>query len=337
MTYKEFFNQLEAKELAPVYFFYGEEEYIKRRAWEKLRAALLPEGLEQLNETVLEGASAAQIIDAVETLPLMCDKRLVLVRDWAPLLAGKSRNEADETERMSAYIARSPESCCLVFSVRGAPDGRKKMTQMLQKKAAPVQFAYLSDADLEVWVRAQLKPLGKRMEPQALAQLSFMAGRALVRLELELGKLAAYVGDRPQITKEDVEQVVPPSLECTVFQMIDRLLERNALEAHRLLKGMLESGETRIGILAMLTRQMRMMLHIKLLRERGVPLVEAEKQLELSHFVASRAAQQAARFQTQSLEAGYRACVEADYGIKSGQMRDVAALDRLMLLLGQLT
>lgn len=336
MNYRAFFDQINKGQIEKVYLFSGEEEYVKRQALEGLRAKLLPEGFEQLNESVLEGADAQSIMDAAETLPLMCERRLVVIRDWAPLLPGKSRNEAEETERMMGYLKRAPESCCMVFYMRREMDGRKKLAQTLQKTAGWVAFEPLSDADLMTWVKKTLKPMGKQMDAQAVQTLAFMAGRGLTRLELELKKLAAYAGESPEITKEDVEKLVPPSLECTVFQLVDRVIERNAYQAQRLLKHMLENGESPVGILAMITRQMRMMTFIKLFREQGMQLGEIERKLELSHFVAGRAANQAQKFRTESLKEGYQACVEADYGIKSGQMRDGEALDLVMLKLNGL-
>ena len=55
---------------ANVYLFSGAEEWLKREALDKLRAKWLVPGLEALNETVLEGATAQQIIDAAETVPV---------------------------------------------------------------------------------------------------------------------------------------------------------------------------------------------------------------------------------------------------------------------------
>lgn len=192
MNYRAFFDQINKGQIEKVYLFSGEEEYVKRQALEGLRAKLLPEGFEQLNESVLEGADAQSIMDAAETLPLMCERRLVVIRDWAPLLPGKSRNEAEETERMMGYLKRAPESCCMVFYMRREMDGRKKLAQTLQKTAGWVAFEPLSDADLMTWVKKTLKPMGKQMDAQAVQTLAFMAGRGLTRLELELKKLAAY-------------------------------------------------------------------------------------------------------------------------------------------------
>ena len=65
MTWKEFYAQLKENALQSVYLFAGPEEYLKREAVKALERALLPAGLEQLNETTLEGAQAAQIIDRI--------------------------------------------------------------------------------------------------------------------------------------------------------------------------------------------------------------------------------------------------------------------------------
>jgi DNA polymerase-3 subunit delta len=85
----------------------------------------------------------------------------------------------------------------------------------------------------------------------------------------------------------------------------------------------------------MLTRQMRMLTHIKLLRAQGVPLKEIEEKLSLNHYAASRAQAQAARMDEDALEDMYRACAEADYDIKRGAVRDQAAVDALMIRLGR--
>ena len=38
----------------------------------------------------------------------MCERRLVIVRDWAPLLSGKSRDEEGETARVLDVYKRQP-------------------------------------------------------------------------------------------------------------------------------------------------------------------------------------------------------------------------------------
>ncbi len=338
INFREFSKQIKNGDIAGVYLFYGEEEFVKQKALDYMRTVLLPGGLEQMNETLLEGGiTSSQIVEAAETLPFMGERRLVVVRDWGPLLSGKSKNEAEESLRITDYLDNFPATGCLIFYVRGNIDKRKKLTQALQKKAVCVEFKALTDAEIAQRAKATLKSYDKNIDAQALHQLVFLAGRGFARLDLELNKLAAYVGDRVTIQQADVDALVAPSLESSVFQMIDQLLAHNMDQARQLLKTMRESGESIIGILAMLTRQMRMMLHINLLKQQRLPLAEIERKLELSHFVASRAAVQAQRFTLEAAEQGYRACIDADYAIKSGRIRDEVALDRVMLLIHSLS
>ena len=334
MTYDQFFKEIKAGEIRPAYLFYGPEQLVKQSALDALREKVLPAGLEALNQNLFDGAALARdIIEAAETLPMMCEKRLVVVRDWAVLKAGKARDEAAQSEEMEKWISRLPDNCCVVFWMDESADSRKKLVKQMVQQVEWVEFPVLTDAKIYTWLNQQLRPLGKHIEQDAVSQLIFMAGHLLTGLKSELEKLTAYVGERPSIAQADVEAVVTSTGEYTVFQMIDCVLQGQSVRAQTLLKALLEAGESYIGVLFMLTRQLRMMTHIRLLRGQGISLAEIEKKLAINHYAASRAATQAARFDPQRLQQGYEACVEADYAIKSGKMRDSAAVDYLILTL----
>ena len=68
----------------------------------------------------------AQIIEAAETLPFMCERRLVIVRDWAPLLSGKSRDEEGETARVLDWLkALRPQAASWSSPCGGRRTGAK--------------------------------------------------------------------------------------------------------------------------------------------------------------------------------------------------------------------
>lgn len=334
MTHEQFFKSVKSGDVRPAYLFCGAEQHVKNSALQALKNQLLPDGLEQFNESSFEGSiSASEVIDASETLPLACDRRLVIVKDWGLLLSGKVKGESDDAAQFLAWLDRIPDSCCVVLYLTDMPDAKKQLTRELKKKVEWVQFDLLSDADILRWANRQLKSSGKQLTPDAAERLVFMAGRSLTSLSQELQKLDAFTGENPLIGAEHVEAIVTPSTECTVFQMIDCVLRRQSAQAHLLLKNMLENGESRLGALAMLTRQLRMLTHIRLMRAQGMTLSEIERRLSLNHYAAARAANQAGQFTVQALQDGYRACVDTDYAVKSGRMRDDVALDYLMLKL----
>lgn len=333
MTWQALFDEIKNGTVGGVYLFQGPEEFIKRSAVDKLRALLLPEGLEILNETVLEGAGANEIIESAETLPVMCDKRLVLVKDWALLTGAKAKDEAADAERFEKWLPSAPDTCVTVFLLRGEADKRKKVYKAMEKHAKIISFSNLTDGEIAKWISGRLKPKKKVMRTEAVNALIFLAGRDLTRLSGEVDKLAAYVGEKEEILKEDVQAAVTPSAESNVFFMIDALVAGDAARAYEILNAMLDAGEGPIGILAMITRQLRLMTHVKLLRDDGIPLAEIERRCGIQHFVGQRVYTQCARLSAKKLEEGYRAGVDSDFEAKSGKIRDRAALDRMMFLL----
>lgn len=332
MNHTEFFEKLKVGYIARAYLFTGEENYVKREALHALERRLLPEGLEALNQNVLEGQVADDIIAACETLPMMAERRLVVVRDFGPLMSGQSRDEKAESERMSKYLERLPESTCLVMYMRGAADARKALYKAFasSKSAQIVEFGELSERELHAWLSKRFKALGKTISPDIAAQLKFRAGAALTRLSGEVEKLAAHAGERTEITAQDLE-IVPPTLECTVFQMIDRLVERNGAQAFRMLGAMHEGGEDDVRILAMITRQMRFMAQIKLMQRRKAADDEIVKALGITPYGLRNTRRQLRAFTEERLLRAYKDCVDAEFAIKSGAMSDDEALERLIL------
>ena len=332
MNHTEFFDKLKVGYIARGYLFTGEENFVKREALRKLEQALLPEGLEALNETILEGQSADDIIAACETLPMMAERRLVVARDFAPLMSGQNKGEKEESERLSKYLERLPESCCLVMYMRGAADGRKALYKAFSaaKFAQIVTFDTLDERQLAAWISGLFRKLGKTIAPDVSAQLVFRAGTALTRLAGEADKLAAHAGERAEITAQDLD-IVTPTLECTIFQLIDRLIEKNGAQAYRMLGAMLESGEDNVRVLAMITRQMRFMTHIKLMQRKKATDEEIIKAVGITAFGLRNTRRQLRAFSEERLMRAYRDCVEAEYAIKSGAMSDEEALGRLML------
>ncbi len=329
MRWDTFFEEVRSGAFRQAYLFGGPEAYVKQEALAKLREAMLPVGLEALNETVFEGARAERIIEATETLPVMCDRRLVVVKDFAPLMGGKARDEESEAQQIIAWLEKPCDSCVLVFYMREEYDKRKKLAHALQ--SALVSFDQLTDAEMRKWIAAKLKPLYKTMSVEAIRHLLLTAGWELTKLEGELSKLVAYAGARPSIEIEDIEAIVSPSTEYGAFDMINKLFDGDSAGAYDTLALMLERGTNRIAVLASITRQMRGMTFLRVAAESGDRAEDVGRTLALNPYAAKIMAQKARAFDAPTLEALYEACIDADYAVKSGRARDQAALDHLFI------
>jgi len=264
---------------------------------------------------------------------MMSDYRLIIVRDCALLASGKAKDEAQESELLCDYVSRVPATTCLVFELDTAIDKRKKLSKALLAMPGAVLFDTLDDAQLSKWIAQQLRPLGKKMDRGACEALAFTSGRDLTMLSGELSKLAAYAGDREQITELDVEEIATHTAECTVFAMVDALSAGKVQQAFELLGVLLSSGEQRIGILALITRHYRQMMHLSAMQAERMGQAQMAKALGIPPFALSRLSRQIGRRTYASLRQMVELCVETDYNIKRGAIREDAALDRLMLAL----
>jgi len=210
-----------------------------------------------------------------------------------------------------------------------------RSTSLLKKKAIVVDFQPLSDAELSRWCAAKLKDSGKKLSSRALNTLTFMAGRELTRLSGELEKLAAYLGDeRSEITDDDVRAIVSASPEYNMFELMNHLLAGDMQKAQQTVNSMLRGGQNAVGILALLTRQVRQLTHMKCALDAEESVLQVQERLKMHPYAAKQTARQCARLSAAWLTSIYDRCVTSDFEVKSGRLREQDALNELLFRIG---
>jgi DNA polymerase-3 subunit delta len=176
--------------------------------------------------------SALAAIAAAEQMPMMSERRVVRIRDFARL------RETDE-EIMIRYLNRPADSTVMIF-VADDLDKRKKLTKALQQNCAMVEFPAVKDAEAKTWARTRLKELKTTADDRVLSEIVSRVGTNLQTLNSELDKLAAAAIETRQITLELVDQLIGRSRQLSNFDLGDHLVagdRRRALETlHRLLE-----------------------------------------------------------------------------------------------------
>lgn len=321
--------------MPPCLLLDGDEEYVKDSAISQLRQTLLQEGMEALNESVLdEKASARQIIEACETLPFMTEKRLVLVKDSPFVLSGKKNQETKDAageEAMLDYIATLPSQTQLVFVAKGTADMRKKLPKKIATLGGNVRFDYLKEKELSQWVQRTLRARQKNMDIDAIHELIYRAGPTLNNLESELGKVLDYVGERLSVVWADVDALVQLSAENTTFEMLDHLLKGESEASLQMLARLRLQGGSAVGVIVLMAGQVRRLLHMRAILDGGGTKEQAGSALGLSPYVTNIVFRGVGAYRQERLRSMLQACIEADFAVKSGEMGDELALDGLVL------
>ena len=328
MDRKDFYSRLENRALPSVLLFEGEDAGLMQSALKALRKALLPEGMEELNETRLEAPETDALIAAVETLPFMADKRLVLIRDY-PALVGR----AEPDERLIAYLPRVPETSVLLFLCAQKPDARKKLYTLIKKSGGIVDFSSMTGRELTAFVINAFRERGKECAERTAEHLIFLCGSDSTRLLSEIEKIASLRSGQKDVHPQDVDALAVPSVESKVFQMIDAVVSGQDARAFSLLRAQLLSGENRVGILSMLLRQFRLMQHIKIMQYEKKRESEILAALGMSPYIGSQYIRQASSWSNRQVRTAVHLCLNTDYQIKSGQLNQEGALESVMLQL----
>ena len=336
MKTDEFFMGLKAGSIQRCYLFEGEEEYTKRSALQQLRAAVLTPPMGAMNDTVLEDPDAQTLIAVAETLPLLADRRLVVVRESAWLAGGKKddskadrKGDAD-ADKVAAYIDNLPESTCLVFYMRGKANGTRKLYKTISRSGGLVSFEPLSHAGLVKWIARELKNYGKQIAQSTAEQLIFTAGRELTGLKGEISKIAAYTGEKNVVEPEDIEAICTPTVEYKVFDLADAVVEGNGAKAITLMNNLLREGESRLMLLSLLQRQYRQLYFTHLLSDAGSSSGSIAQELGVPPFIAAKMQSTVRHFSGGTLKWAYDYCVDAEFNIKSGQISEEGSLEQVV-------
>ena len=328
MDRKEFERSLSQGSLPSVLLFEGEEEQLKQEALSALRHAVLPVGMEALNETILENPETDRLIADAETQPFMSDFRLVVVREL-PALSGRA--EADE--KLLSWLPSIPKSTILLFYCSGKPDGRKKLYNTVKKLGGIVTFSPFRGSDLVRFVTDAFKEAGRECDARTAEYLIFTVGDNAGLLRTEILKLASYTADRTLVLPSDVTALATPSTECTVFQMVDAVVTGQKSRALTLLRNQLLTGTDRMQILAMLLRQYRLLQHIKIMQyeKRGTDYIRSV--LGVPSFAVEQYLRQASGYTGSQVKNAVAVCFDTEYALKSGRIQQEGAVEAVVIKL----
>jgi len=268
---EEFFRFLEKGETVPVFLLYGEDFLAMDRAFKAVEERVLEGDLPEFNVDYFHGKEAdpGQVVGAARTLPVMADKRLVVVRrveEWKGLAR----------ERLIEYLASPAPATVLVLiagalALRGA--GTRKddiaLVEAAAKAGMAVRFPRPKGARLPRIIQETVRERGKRIESDAVQLLVDLAGDETLGLEQELSKVMIFVGERNQITREDVLEAVADIKEANVFEFTDAIGTRDVESGLRALRRMREQGQEPLMILGMLLRHFRLIWKIQEYMESG--------------------------------------------------------------------
>jgi len=260
MTETELKNEIKKGALSGIYFFCGEEDYMKNHYAEEIRRTVITDdSLAAFNCFLFsdDNAGYGAITDAVLAPAMMTDRKLVDVS----LTSGDLFRDKNALTRLLETAAESPDTVLLIrMSADSFDAGTAKKPsaafRLISKYANCVNFEYQGESRLVKWLERHAAEYGVELAQSEALSVIRRAGRSMYRLQGEIRKAAEYTAAHgmPRITEEVIDAVVTKTDDEDAFRLANCILAGDKRGALLCLDEKIRRKEEPILVLSQITR-----------------------------------------------------------------------------------
>ncbi|HEV3100417.1 MAG TPA: DNA polymerase III subunit delta [Candidatus Udaeobacter sp.] len=358
------------------YAVLGSDEAEIKRVASELASNLTPPGAGDFGLEVIDGAAdnvdqaegrVRSAIEALQTLPFFGSTKVVWLKNVNFL--------GDDQKARSAAVQSALEELSQLVDSDFAPgimllisatdlDKRRSFYKTLLRRAEVQVFDRL-DSSRGGWeeeavemVQQRAKKRKLQFDDDALDLFVLLTGGDTRQIDNELEKIDTFLGGDRAVNAELVRELVPLSRAGVIFELGNALATRDLQLSLKLVRRLLDQGESAIGILLVaIVPTIRSLLLAKDLMERyrlprphspfqfisainrlpteATDHLPRKKDGSINAYALGIAAQQAGRFETTQLIQAMQACLEANVQLVTTQLDHELILTEVVVKLLQ--
>lgn len=326
---KEIRRQIKEREFHKVYLLTGDESYLILQAKQLLLHALVADG-DEMNYAVFEESKVdlQQLRELSQTFPLFAEKRVILLDRTGILKSGK--------EAFLDILNELPDTTCMIL-VEPEADKRTKIYKWIKKNGYVGEFLKKDQTEkvLMRWVAALLAKEKKKIRESDVRLFLERAGDDMFQIKNETDKLISYVGERPEIIREDIEAITSGEVQNKIFDLVAAIAEGDKRRALAYYDDLILLKEPPMRILFLIVRQYRILLLISNMRNLHKPDKDIAQAAGIPVFAIRKNASQLRGYTLAMLEHCIAACIQVEEEIKTGRIGDQIGVETLIVGLSE--
>ncbi len=317
-------QQLRRGTIRPLYLLMGPENYLVEHALEIFKRTLVGADLLAFNFASFEAESAniTDVVGSARTVPMMAARRLVVLKQ-VEQLAEPARGI------LAGYLDQPSASSVLVLTATNI-DRRTTFFRGLREKAEILECSRLRRPELERWAAGRIRARGFRISRTALTRLLDTVGTDLQMLASEIEKLTLYAGSDRHIPDSAVDDMAAATRQRGIFELTGAIGRKDVKAALRILGSLLDSGESPIGIAAMMARHYRQIIIARELLDGRRGRHEISAAAQVPQFVLDEFLRQARATDKEAATRLYQRLAEVDRLFKSTNIDERLVLESLL-------
>lgn len=325
-------KDIENNKIGSLYLLYGEEDYLRKKLRDELKQAVI--GAEpSLNYAYFEGKSVEvqEVIAFADTIPFLAERRLVIVENCVL--------NAKAPEEWLDYLSHVNPATCVVL-VEASVDKRSRFYKTCKKYGCVADLDFQKEAALMQWVTQWLEENHCTMSRENIQYFLGRVSNHMGVIEKELEKLRDYslaweedgsLSQKPQeISRETIDMLSVETIEDKIFVMVDAATQGEQRKAFDLYYDLVALKKAPLQILAMLNRQVNILLqlkdHLRLKHSSG----EAAKAIGVAPFVVGKNTPAAKKLTYKKLKYLLEFGTQMEEDAKLGRIKDAMAVELLL-------
>lgn len=255
---------------------------------------------ENLNETML--------MNSLNTLPFLNDKRVVVIEEY-------DNKKNDKLIKMLLEYLKNPNLSTILVIDEKVNSAFKALEK--SENVCVVDCSRVDSSILKAFILKECSTKNFQIEENAIKKLIEFTNSDMSKLSLELNKLINLKLFEKEIKLFDVEQNVTKSDEYQVFELTNALMQKNGDRAIYIVDDIIRGKKNINAILSLIFNHFRRMFYVKI---NSNNLSETAKLLQVKEYALIKIKEQSAGFSAMKLKDILYLCKNTDYLIKSGKI-----------------
>lgn len=335
MDYIDLINNLDSGKLNNINILKVDEAFLLDLSIDALRNDFIGEDFLDFNYEKLffDKLEVQRYSEVVETLPLMTDKRLIII-DNCDLKRDSIKKYETLLDEMSNSFENFNESTYLFLITYDDPF-KGKFFKSLQKNGDVYNLTRLDSQKFKSFIAKFFVGYGIRLDNRSvnfiaerLRYLDRDATKTLYEVQNELSKLASNIKNK-QPSFDEIEESIIDTFEERIFGMLDFMSEKNVKKAIEAYQTMQSQDDDMIFY--MIIRQIRNMICVKDVTVKRVNYQTGQNYCGLKSFEYNKLAKFVNKFSMDDLIRIHKICLNKEIEKKSRRVKMENLIERIIL------
>lgn len=290
--------------MGKIYLFYGEEKYDRNQRIEKIKKEYshleIGANLYYLNKENIE-----ELDNILQGVSFFGTEKLIIIKDTKLKF------------NINLILDQLDEDVQIIL-LEETVDKRTSEYKAIAKVAECVEFKHMDSQQMTTYLMQMLKKYGLEITQETAEYMQMLCGEDKTNNINELQKLVIYLNKGDTVTKEIIDKVCSKTLNAKIFDVLNKIVNKDKKQAIQELNELLEQKEPIVKIYIMLYKQIKQMYCIKYLKTQNIENIATE--LGIHPFVFKNLSKSSQKYSLDELKAIINEFDYYDEKTKLGEM-----------------